>query len=318
MGRVRSLRSRANGCANVVRTRERLRAVSEQSARTLSAVVKTIRDWLRQLPTEVANAIVVPLLVVVVIAVVAIVAGFLVNTRVVVWVAVLAFLGGVIAGAVIERPRRSPDSAAEQELVELRHRADELAPYDTYAEHVRDALNDLRKAIRGELTSFSLRDFVEVGVFQTAHRLLSRSSARGDVRFSILHPHGEDFVMANENGLFPAYGHRPESRQKFRLPIAGSFSQLAYARDRVVWSGNLSEDDRFQQHERAAADRTYESIVSVPLRLGAEVDGVMNVIATGPDAFSHVDRTYISLLGSVVDVARSVSVPPQAEQSAAE
>jgi hypothetical protein len=54
------------------------------------------------------------------------------------------------------------------------------SPYDTYVEHVRDALSDLRKAILGELPGFSLRDFVEVGIFQPAHLLLARSGPRGE------------------------------------------------------------------------------------------------------------------------------------------
>lgn len=273
-------------------------------------------SWLRELPGKVADAIVVPLLVLAVLAVAALVLAALTQTRVKLWVAAVALIGGLLIGALIVRPTRAAGTADTQELDDLRRRATELRPYDTYVEHVRDALGDLRKAIRGELPSFSLRDFIEAGIFAPAHLLLTRDHARGDVRFSILHPdaEGENFVMANDKGLFPAFGHRVESRQKFQLPIAGSFSQLAFGRNRICWSGALSEDDRFEPHELAGEGRAYESIVSVPLRgAGGEVVGVLNVIATNRNAFSAVDRTYIGLLGSVIDVARATAAAAAAE-----
>lgn len=56
--------------------------------------------------------------------------------------------------------------------------------------------------------------------------------------------------------------------------------------------------------------------MSVPLRLDAEKpDGVLNAIAANRDAFSAVDRTYITLLGSVIDVARA-TVADQARTEA--
>jgi putative methionine-R-sulfoxide reductase with GAF domain len=111
--------------------------------------------------------------------------------------------------------------------------------------------------------------------------------------------------MRGEDELYPALGHTPQGRQDFRIPIDESFSGLSYRQGRIIASGKLSEDDRFRAHPRAR--RPYESIVSVPLCKYGEVDGVFNVVATRPDAFSVVDRTYISLLGSVIDVARVAS-----------
>lgn len=39
-------------------------------------------------------------------------------------------------------------------------------------------------------------------------------------------------------------------------------------------------------------------MVSVPLWRAGEIDGVLNVLAVRKDAFSPVDRTYITLLAS--------------------
>jgi putative methionine-R-sulfoxide reductase with GAF domain len=117
----------------------------------------------------------------------------------------------------------------------------------------------------------------------------------------------QDFVMAEEDDLFPAHGHRAESREKFRLPIKGSFAGVALQSGKVQASNKLSADDRYHRHPRADADRKYESMVSVPLWQAGKIDGVLNVIATRQDAFSAVDRTYITLLASVIDVARTVA-----------
>jgi hypothetical protein len=105
------------------------------------------------------------------------------------------------------------------------------------------------------------------------------------------------------DALFPALGHTLEGRQRFRMPMVESFSLHAYQHGKIFASGHLSEDDRFTPHERAT--RPYESIVSIPLWKDGEVDGVLNVVATERDAFNAVDRSYLALLGPVIDVARA-------------
>lgn len=129
------------------------------------------------------------------------------------------------------------------------------------------------------------------------------------MRFSILRPEGDDFVMADGDDLFPARGHHPESRQRFRLPIKGSFAGGALDHARVQWSNDLETDTRFSLHPKASPDRAYDSIVSVPLWRAGEITGVLNVIASRKNAFSAVDRTYITLLASVIDVAESLRQP---------
>jgi hypothetical protein len=185
-------------------------------------------------------------------------------------------------------------------------RTQDVEAYDTYAEHIRDALSDLRRVVGGELPGFSLRDFAENGLFQPAQRLLGRNGRRGDLRFSVLHPSGDQFVMANDRTLFPALGHSLEGRQAFQLPMAGSFSSLAYQHGRVFASNHLTADDRYEPHPQARPGRGYESIISVPLRERGIVDGVFNVVATNREAFTLVDGTYVTLLGSVLDVARTI------------
>jgi hypothetical protein len=220
-----------------------------------------------------------------------------------VWIA--ALVGGVTLGAGLWLGARkgSRSDLLRERISDLEGQAEELGSYAAYAEHLRDALADLRKLLAGEMPAFSARDFVEVGLFVPAQRFLTRSQARGEVRFSVLHQDGSDFVMAGELGLHPALGHSLEGRQQFRMPITESFSMHAFQRGKVFASGRLSDDGRFTPNPKAA--RPYESIVSIPLWKGGEVDGILNVIATEAEAFNAVDRSYLTLLGSVIDVARA-------------
>ncbi len=241
--------------------------------------------------------------------------ALLTDDRLHAWLAALiasaTFVVGLTLGAAI-------DTADEHETLgarinELESRTGELGAYETYAEHLRDALRDLRQVLARELPSFSTRDFIETGVFAPAHALLRhdhRHVTRGDVRFSILRPEGDCFVMTEGDGLAPALGHHAESRQRFRLPIRGSFAGIALDHARVQWSNDLEGDTRFHRHPKASPERGYRSIVSVPLWRSGQIAGVLNVIATRRDAFSPIDRTYITLLASVIDVAESVRQPP--------
>jgi GAF domain len=242
------------------------------------------------------------------------IAALLTEGQLDVWIAALIAAAAFFVGLLLGVAMRSADNTEglNSKIRELESRTGELDAYETYAEHLRDALRDLRRVVANELPSFSTRDFIEAGIFEPAHALLQRDhrgEARGDVRFSILRPEGDDFVMADGDDIFPARGHQPESRQKFRLPIKGSFAGGALDHARVQWSNDLETDTRFSLHPKASPDRAYDSIVSVPLWRAGEIMGVLNVIASRKNAFSAVDRTYITLLASVIDVTESLRQP---------
>lgn len=117
-------------------------------------------DWFEDLPGAVANALLIPVILVGLFAVAAVVTGLVVHGRVHLWVVLLAAAVGVVAGVVFSpgrQVRREHDDESSDRLEELQRQADELRPYETYAEHVRDALDDLRKLVRNELRGFSLR-----------------------------------------------------------------------------------------------------------------------------------------------------------------
>jgi hypothetical protein len=181
----------------------------KQKLRRLGATIGT-------LPREITITLVVTLVVTVAAPPLLL---LLTKHKVPVWVAVLAFGVALLVGIVFGTTAGgiTEDDHLRSEISDLESRANLLGAYQTYAEHVRDALALLRRGLEGELPRISIRDFIEIGVFEPAHKLLLRDhtdAARGDVRFSILRAVGDDFVMADEHGLLPARGHRPESRQE--------------------------------------------------------------------------------------------------------
>jgi hypothetical protein len=269
--------------------------------RWLKELWGSVRSIPRDIVLAIGAAIVAPLLV-----------NLLADTKAPLWATVAAGLVGLLVGLVLGRLRAgaTADAGLRAKVGELEARAGELGAYDTYAVHLRDVLDSLRQVSANELSSFSTRDFIEVGIFGPANELLARDhhTARGVVRFAILRPQGAYFVMADTSDLLPALGYGLATRQNFRLEIRGSFAGIAMDHGEVMWSNDLAMERLFKPHPMANPERAYCSIVCVPLWRAGRVDAVLNVVAERKDAFTAVDRTYIALLGSVIDVAESL--PP--------
>jgi GAF domain-containing protein len=164
-----------------------------------------------------------------------------------------------------------------------------------YAEHLGEILYSLQRVLAGAIPGVDARDLIEDGMLQPARDLLS-SRQMADVRLSVLVRDGGDFVMPY------AAGHNLESKRRFRLPVDHSFSKWALETGLIYWSSNLAEDDRFVRHPRAAQERGYNSIISVPIRSGDEVVAVFNAIFVAPDAFDEADLIYVRLIGATIEL----------------
>jgi hypothetical protein len=188
-----------------------------------------------------------------------------------------------------------------------RRMAPTRVPWDVerYSEHTADALDTLQKAIHGTIPAISLGDFVQEGIFEPAHNILTRGK-RGDVRLSLLAPtdDGDEFEMLH------ALGHDMGSRRQLRLKIVGSFAGLALTHGGVYYSNDTDEDDRFAPHPLARSGREYRSIVAVACHEGNENEAVLVVVATEPNAFSAADRAYIQNLAGIIDVASAAAPEP--------
>ena len=170
-----------------------------------------------------------------------------------------------------------------------------------YAQHLSDALDTLQKVLSGTIPQIRVGEFIQEGIFEPAHALLAHD--RGDVRFSLLEPDGDNFTMPM------ALGHSLEGRRDFQLRIDDSFAGLAFRRGEIAYSDDTQKDDRFAPHPKARREREYRSIVCIPLREKNEIWGVLVVVATKPRAFTDTDRAYIQVLSSIVDVTKAVRAP---------
>ena len=171
---------------------------------------------------------------------------------------------------------------------------------DQYVEHVTDAIETMQKVASGTIPPIEVREFVQEGVFEPAHTILSQRG-RGDVRFSVLEPVEDTF-----KSMAHALGHSVESRRAFTLKIIGSFAGLTYADGVARYSNDTGNDDRFTPHPQARPGREYASIIAGPIRKGHEVVGVLVVVAQNPEAFTEADVAYIGQLGALIGLAQAV------------
>jgi predicted PurR-regulated permease PerM len=150
-------------------------------------LIARFRAALGSLPRELA----VTLLATVIVTIAASpVVALLTKDRLHAWLATLiaavTFLGGLALGAAVGAADDGEN--LDSKIRELESRTGELGAYETYAEHLRDALRDLRRVVAHELPSFSTRDFVETGIFEPAYAATARSSEQGPRRCPVLNP----------------------------------------------------------------------------------------------------------------------------------
>lgn len=205
-----------------------------------------------------------------------------------------ALLVAFVAAVVLFVGRRFSDGASAEDLAFL---ADEIELGEYYSFHLNDILGTLQKVVLGTIPNVTADRFIEDGILEPAREFLMQRQGE-DVRLSVL-------VPDNGNWRMPlAAGYRLESKQRFSLPIVGSFSRYAYETGEIQWSGELTTDPRFTPHPQAS--RTYHSIISVPIRVGDAVVAVFNVDSTFEHAFPTADFIYVALLGAIISVVSAL------------
>jgi hypothetical protein len=240
------------------------------------------------------------------------------------WVAALV----VVAAAAIAciswrrvRTMRNGIATRDETIATLQPAADEVPALEehievlvwantrrvTYGNHVCGMLALLQSVLSGQTPGVSMPDFITRGVLQPARDMLAESPAEG-VRLSVLTPNEGCFGM-----LFSA-GHRLDSHQRYRVPIADSLSRIAFEEGLPQFWDDVMSDDRFKAN--AMATRPFCSMVSLPIRVGDHVRAVFNTIATNPGAFDPADITYITALGTIIEVAVGVTIKESTATSA--
>jgi hypothetical protein len=176
---------------------------------------------------------------------------------------------------------------------QIRELEEEIDLSAFYSRHVYDTLETLQKVLTGTIPDVTIGSFIDQGILQPARDFLTQRSDE-IVRLSVLVPDDGNWEMAF------AAGYRLEAKQRFTLPIVGSFSRHAFESGKVQWSFDLKNDSRFTPHPKAT--REYESIISVPIKIGDEVVAVFNVDSSLKDAFPFADFVYINMLGAIISV----------------
>jgi len=120
-----------------------------------------------------------------------------------------------------------------------------------------------------------------------------------EIRVSVLMPDDGSWRMPF------AAGYSLESRQRFSLPIVGSFSRHAFESGETQWSLDLENDLRYTPHP--LAEHAYRSIISVPILTGDVPIGVLNVDSGSKNAFSSADLVYVTLLGAILSVVLALA-----------
>jgi hypothetical protein len=202
--------------------------------------------------------------------------------------------------AIVEREehiaRLEPDAQVRSSLEERISACEwRLRRHEAYGEHVAEVMRHLQQVIAGAMPDVSLEQFLNRGVLQPACDIM-RQYARGEVRLAILRPDGDSLTMPW------AAGHNLQGQVRYRVPIEGSLTGLVL-KEAVpslrIWN-DVSVEAPFEPQPGATGP--FQTLVSQPIRVGEGVAAVFNVTSTVANAFDPAELTYITSLGSVIDL----------------
>lgn len=159
-----------------------------------------------------------------------------------------------------------------------------------------EAMLALRDLVAGKL-NVPFEDFMERGVLAPARFGLS-VERNEEIRLSVLIPEseGENFKMLFESG------HTLGRKADFSLPKA-SLAGHALETGELQWTNEVEKDKRWHPHPKASAERGYHSLASMPIVVGDDAVGVLNVVSSAKGAFLKGDLTYVELLGGFIGLA---------------
>lgn len=197
-----------------------------------------------------------------------------------------------------ERDRRIAELEPLRERVRELEEANEDAwwsveRHEVYAAHVAEVLDHLQRVVSGDI-AVSIPVYIGRGILEPARDVLAHD-ASPDARLSVLLPDGDDFVMRW------AAGHTLPGQTKYRVPIKDTLSRVAYESGELhIWD-DVTTDDRFVASP--GATRPVRAMISLPLRSGDRVIGVLNAIASQPGVFDPAEAQYLTSLASIISVA---------------
>jgi len=188
--------------------------------------------------------------------------------------------------------------AARRLRAELETDRDALERHETYSGHLAQALDGLQRVVAGDIP-VDIADYIGVGILEPARDLITDKPA-DDVRLSVLLPRQD-----GEHWSMPwAAGHSLEGRTKYKERIVDTLSRHAYERGQIQRWPDVASDSGFRQNPYAS--RPIRTMLSLPVRSGAQTVGVFNVVSSAPEAFDPAEELYITSLGALISLAVGV------------
>jgi len=222
-------------------------------------------------------------------------------TLVVVLVLAVALVVGVRAGRLARRVGELEELTADYDDLDdaVGRYGWAVDRYEIYTDHIADVLDRLQRVLSNELEGVTIPDYIERGIIGPARDVLQ--GPHEEIRISVLLPEGDRWRMVW------CAGHSLDGQRNYNQRIADTLSRVAYEEDESQYWPDVTQDDRFRPNPQA--NRPFHSMLSHPIRNGAEVVGVLNVISSHVDAFDPAERGYLTSLASVIGVAVSVYLP---------
>ena len=168
--------------------------------------------------------------------------------------------------------------------------------YKVYSDHVADVLYRLQLVLTGELENVSISDYIERGIISPARDVL-QEGVHEDIRISVLMPDGDRWRMEW------CAGHSLEGKLNYNERIVDTLANVAYQSGEPQYWPDATRDVRFRP--TATSARSFLSMLSHPIRVGAATVGVLNVISSLEDAFDQIEQSYVASVSSVIGVAVS-------------
>lgn len=203
-------------------------------------------------------------------------------------------IGDVVAGVGVYRLAGRTERLQLYNVTDLE---DQFAQLSYGAEFMRGALNRLQEMIADDVENFEYDEMAEHGVLEPARIFLTRGIGE-QVRLSVLIPDGRIFRMRW------AAGHNLMSKRRFELPIDNSIAGIAYRRNETEHCPDVTTDPRFVPN--AYATRPFRSLIAVPLHIGTDAAGTLNVVSTLDAIFTEADVLFVELLASLLDLLLSL------------
>lgn len=169
-----------------------------------------------------------------------------------------------------------------------------------YSRHLQVSLDELQRVISGDV-DVAISDYIEQGVLEPARRILTEKPAE-NVRLSVLLPS----MDSPDRWSMPwAAGHSLAGKSKYDQPIEATLARHAYESGEAQNWEDTEGQTEFRQNPHASAPT--RSMVSIPIREGAEVLGVFDAVSSEKEAFDRTEQTFLVSLAGVIAVAISVS-----------